>query len=151
MASVLKRIGHCFSANVLSARCTALPPVFRYDILQCVIMSAMASQITSLANVYSTVHSGTDQRKHQSSASLDFVREFTVHWLVISSIHYKLWDKITYPFPNFNGYTVEVWGWISNFIPHLTGCLIIYPCRWRRRCFETQSRSLWRHCNENNL
>ena len=33
-------------------------------------MGAMASQITSLTNVYSTVHSGGDQRKHQSSASL---------------------------------------------------------------------------------
>ena len=39
-----------------------------------VIMSAMASQITSLTIVYSTVYSGADQRKHQSSASLAFVR-----------------------------------------------------------------------------
>ena len=38
-----------------------------------VITGAMASQITSLAIVYSTVYSGTDQRKHQSSASLAFV------------------------------------------------------------------------------
>ena len=30
----------------------------------------------------------------------------------------KVWDEITYPFPNFNGCTVEVWKWISNFIPH---------------------------------
>ena len=37
-------------------------------------MNAMASQITSLASVYSTVYSGADQRKHQSSASLAFVR-----------------------------------------------------------------------------
>ena len=37
-------------------------------------MGAMASQITSLAIVYSTVHSGPYQRKHQSSASLVFVR-----------------------------------------------------------------------------
>ena len=35
-----------------------------------VIMIAMASQITSLTVVYSTVYSGADQRKHQSSASL---------------------------------------------------------------------------------
>ena len=33
-------------------------------------MSAMASQITSLTIVYSTVYSDADQRKHQSSASL---------------------------------------------------------------------------------
>ena len=39
-----------------------------------VIMSAMASQITSLTVVYSTVYSGADQRKHQNSASLAFVR-----------------------------------------------------------------------------
>ena len=39
-----------------------------------VIMSAMASQITGVTIVYSTVHSGADQRKHQSSVSLAFVR-----------------------------------------------------------------------------
>ena len=39
-----------------------------------VIMGAIASQITSLTIVYSTVYSGADQRKHQSSASLAFVR-----------------------------------------------------------------------------
>ena len=38
-----------------------------------VIMSAIASQITSLTIVYSTVSSGADQSKHQSSASLAFV------------------------------------------------------------------------------
>ena len=38
------------------------------------IMSAMASQITSLTTVYPTVYSGADQRKHQSYASLAFVR-----------------------------------------------------------------------------
>ena len=36
-------------------------------------MGAMASQITSLTIVYSTVYSGEDQSKHQSSASLAFV------------------------------------------------------------------------------
>ena len=29
----------------------------------------------------------------------------------------KVWDEITYPFPNFNGCTVYVWEWISNCIP----------------------------------
>ena len=37
-------------------------------------MSAMASQINSLTIVYSSVYSGADQRKHQSSASLAFDR-----------------------------------------------------------------------------
>ena len=38
-----------------------------------VIMSAIASQITSLTIVYSTVYPGADQSKHESSASLAFV------------------------------------------------------------------------------
>ena len=38
-----------------------------------VIMTKIASQITSLTVVYSTVYSEADQRKHQSSASLAFV------------------------------------------------------------------------------
>ena len=28
-----------------------------------------------------------------------------------------MWDEITYPFPILNGATVEVWQWISNFLP----------------------------------
>ena len=39
-----------------------------------VIMGTIASQITSLTIVYSIVYSDTDQRKHQTSASLAFVR-----------------------------------------------------------------------------
>ena len=38
-----------------------------------VIMTTMATQITSLTVVYSTVYSDADQRKHQSSTSLAFV------------------------------------------------------------------------------
>ena len=29
-----------------------------------------------------------------------------------------MWGEITYPFPNFNSATVEVWEWICNFISH---------------------------------
>ena len=50
-----------------------------------VIMGEMASQITSLAFVYSTVYSDADQRKHQSSASLAFVRG--IHWWPVNSPH----------------------------------------------------------------
>ena len=39
-----------------------------------VIMGVIASQITSLTIVYSTIYSDADQRKHQSSASLAFMR-----------------------------------------------------------------------------
>ena len=40
----------------------------------------------------------------------------------------KVWDKITYPFPNLNGSTVEVWEWLSNWIPHYIMDVITYPC-----------------------
>ena len=49
------------------------------------IMSTMASQITSLTNVYSTVFQGADQRKHQSSTSLAFVRG--IHRCPVNSSH----------------------------------------------------------------
>ena len=58
---------HSDTLSIESSHCNA----FYYNN---VIMSTMASQITSLTIVYSTVHSGVDQRKHQSSASLAFVR-----------------------------------------------------------------------------
>ena len=38
-------------------------------------MGAMATHITTLTIVYSTIFSGADQRTHQTSASLAFVRE----------------------------------------------------------------------------
>ena len=49
-----------------------------------VIMGAMASQITSLTIVYSTVYSGADHR-HQSSASQAFVRG--IHRWPVNSPH----------------------------------------------------------------
>ena len=49
-----------------------------------VIMSAMASQITSLTIVYSTIYSGADQRKHQSSTSL---HGLCVHRGLVNSPH----------------------------------------------------------------
>ena len=48
-------------------------------------MGGMASQITSLTIVYSSVYSGADQRKHQSAASLAFVRR--IHRWPVNSPH----------------------------------------------------------------
>ena len=48
-----------------------------------IIMSTMVSQITSLTIVYSIIYSGTDERKHQSSASLAFV--WGIHRWPVSS------------------------------------------------------------------
>ena len=40
----------------------------------------------------------------------------------------KVWNEITYPFLNFNGFTVEVQERISYFIPHFTMAVVTYPC-----------------------
>ena len=65
-----------------------------YHILIDVIMGAMASQITSITIVYSTVYSGADQIKHQSSASLAFVRG--IHrWPVNSPHKWQVTRKIS--------------------------------------------------------
>ena len=48
-------------------------------------MGAMASQITSVSIVYSLFCSGADQRKHQSSASLAFVKG--IHRWPVKSPH----------------------------------------------------------------
>ena len=48
-------------------------------------------------------------------------------WVWISNyFHYEIFGEITYPFPNVNAATVEVWEWISNFILAY-GDLISWP------------------------
>ena len=50
-----------------------------------IIMSTIASQITSISIVCSTVGSGTDQRKYRSFASLGFV--WGIHQWLVNSPH----------------------------------------------------------------
>ena len=40
----------------------------------------------------------------------------------------KVWGEIIYPFLNLNYATVEIWEWISNFIPPFIMDVISYPC-----------------------
>ena len=59
-------------------------------------MGSIASQITSLTIVYSSVNSGADQRKHQSSASLAFVRG--IHRRPVNSPHKGPVTRKLFPF-----------------------------------------------------
>ena len=59
-------------------------------------MGAIASQITSLTIVYSTVYSDADQRKHQSSVSLAFVRG--IHRGPVNSPHKWPVTRKMFPF-----------------------------------------------------
>ena len=59
-------------------------------------MGTMVSQITSLTIVYSTVYSGADPTKHQSSASLAFVRG--IHRWALNSPHKGPATRKMFPF-----------------------------------------------------
>ena len=66
----------CFFSHTMDAWFKHIRNYLSISLIYCsdVIMSAIASQITSLTIVYSTVPAGAHQKKHQSSASLAFVR-----------------------------------------------------------------------------
>ena len=72
-SEVIWVISHCFGLGHGTMTCIIcrVMLLLHYDD---VIMGSIASQITSLTIVYSIVYSDADQRKHQSSASLAFVR-----------------------------------------------------------------------------
>ena len=80
-----------------------------------VIMSEVASQITSFTIAYSSIYSGTDQRKHQSSASLAFVRG--IHLWPVNSPDKGPVTRKMFPFDdiimkNFI-YRPAIWGWCA--------------------------------------
>ena len=64
-------IFHCDVPFLIKVSCMSTTQTYLH--YNDVIMGMIASQITSLTIVYSIVYSDTDQRKHQSSASLAFV------------------------------------------------------------------------------
>ena len=65
-----------------------------------VTMSTMASQITSLTIVYSTVYSSVNQRRHQSSASLAFVKG--IHRWQMKSPHKGPVTRKMFPFDDYS-------------------------------------------------
>ena len=71
-------------------------PWRRYTHYNDVIMSAMASQITGVSIVCSTVGSGKNQRKQQSFASLAFVRR--IHRWPVNSPHKRSVTQKIFPF-----------------------------------------------------
>ena len=83
------------------------PKCWHYDD---VIMGAMASQITSLTIVYSTVYSDADQRKHQSSVSPTFMRE--IHRGPVNSPH--RWP-VTRKMSPFDDVIMIICLWLDSF------------------------------------
>ena len=72
------------------------PVYLNFDHYTDAIMGSIASQITSLTIVYSTVYSGADQRKQQSSASLAFVSG--IHRRPVNSPHKWPVTRKMFPF-----------------------------------------------------
>ena len=82
-----------------------------------VIMGTIASQITSLTIVYSTVYSDDDQRKHQSSASLAFV--WGIHRGPVNSPHKWPVTRKMFPFDD-----------VIMFCSHLHACVTFICYYW---------------------
>ena len=64
-------------------------------------------------------------RKNSLPGSFLLTRLTRIPVWISNYTHYKVRDEIPYPFPNFNGATVEVWESICNFILHFRGQVII--------------------------
>ena len=73
-------------------------------------MSTIASQITSLVIVYSAVYSDADQRKHQSSVSLAFVRG--IHRGQVNFPHKWPVTRRMFPFDDHH-VMMTIWIWMS--------------------------------------
>ena len=87
-----------------------LGDLYHYDY---VIMTMLASQITSLTVVYLIVYSGVNQRKHQSSASLAFVWE--IHRGPVNFPHKWPVTRKMFPFDDvIMLHLVQVRGWHKN-------------------------------------
>ena len=84
-------------------------------------MGAIASQITSLTIAYSIIYSDADQRKHQSSASLAFVRG--IHPGPVNSPHKWPVTRKMFPFDDVIMNMVLV---IGKALTHHS----IYDCCW---------------------
>ena len=93
------------------------PPKKKY--YRDIIMSAMASQTTGVSIVYSTVRSGVDQRKHQSSASLAFMRR--IHRWLVNSPHKGSVTRKMFPFD-------DVIMWLP--FNRLFKCCFVPPQQW---------------------
>ena len=98
-----------------------------------VIMGAMASQITSLTIVYSTVYSSADRRKYKSSTSLAIVRG--LHRWPVNSPHKGPATRKMFPFDD----VIMKFG--GNFI-----CWHLF-CHWmtRQLCCCVLGKSFYRY------
>ena len=106
-------------------------------------MGTIASQITSLTIVYSTVYLDTDQSKHQSSASPAFV--WGIHRGPVNSPH--KWTVTRKMFPFEDVIMKSQWSLISPLSSRTVFSDLALSCHhsWSVTSRERQVLALWRH------
>ena len=114
-------------------------------------MGAMASQINSLVIVYSAVYSGADQRIHQSSASLAFVRG--IHQWAVNSPHKGPVTRKMFPFDDV--VMIQVMVCLSSPVlrkpllpqPMLTNLIVLKKRQWpfneKHYIFSCDQAAIW--------
>ena len=119
---------HCRQRNISN-----IIPNIAIGLVHCndVIMGSIASQITSLTIVYSTVYSGADQRNHRSSASLAFVRG--IHRRPVNSPHKGPVTRKMFPFDD----VIMVNPWKLNSATRSLHCL------WWKHALEPAYSKIW--------
>ena len=130
---IVNQLSHC-DAKVNQWTESALIQLHYND----VIMTDMASQITRLAIVYSTVYSGADQRKHQSSASLAFV--WGIHRRPVNSPHKWPATRKMFPFDDVIMTTFRLFGTEPLTEPNANYCRLAVweQFQWNLNLKETE-------------
>ena len=92
-------------------------------------MSVMASQITSVSIVYSALCTGPNQRKHQSSTSLAFVRG--IHRWPVNSLHKGPVTRKMFPFDDvimpWSLWFPDPWEWVQSLMVLFIGNFKFVP------------------------
>ena len=105
-----------------------------------VIMDTMNSQITSLTIVYLTVYSDADQRKHQNTASLAFVRG--IHRRPVTSPQKWPVTRKMFPFDD-----VIMGTWIVHIVINSVGLLSHIPVHhWRTYWLNCPNLNILTYC-----
>ena len=122
-----------FSTRTIRASRNAMPAWYFFHAEPLISRFSLEKYITLLQQLWQTVlmwnlypiFISLNQLAVKITPAESFLWMHLHQFQYLSSI---VWDKITYPFLNFNGTTVEVWEWISNFIPCFIMDVITYPC-----------------------
>ena len=113
-------------------------------------MSAMLSQITGVSNLHSTVCCCADQRKHESSSSLAFVRE--IHRSPVDSPHKGSLTRKMFPFDYVIMVTIPTIVLCMLSVCNLhKSCLWMNSLRWRHNGLDSVSNHQPHDCLHNHL